>query len=65
MTDIFHHRGNYGERYDVNNNIALGHRSLSMIDIEGGIQPMYNDDKNIIIVYNEEIYNYVLIYINI
>ena len=38
--------------------IQLGHCRLSIIDIEGGNQPMYSQDKNIVIVFNGEIYNF-------
>ncbi len=41
------------------NNLGLGMRRLSIIDIEKGQQPMISDDKNIILVFNGEIYNYV------
>ena len=40
------------------NNIGLGHRRLSIIDVENGKQPMANDDNTIFITYNGEVYNY-------
>lgn len=58
MADRIAHRGPDAENYYVDNEIALGHRRLSIIDLESGIQPMYNEDKNLIIVFNGEIYNY-------
>ncbi len=58
MSDRLAHRGPDGEGFYVDKNIALGHRRLSIIDIEGGSQPIYNEDKNIVVVYNGEIYNY-------
>ena len=59
MTDCILHRGPDGEGYYVEKNVALGHRRLSIIDLSTGDQPMYSDDKNIVIVFNGEIYNYI------
>lgn len=39
-------------------NIGIGHRRLSIIDLEGGKQPIQNSEKNLIITYNGELYNY-------
>lgn len=58
MCDLIAHRGPDGEGYYVNQNIALGHRRLSIVDIKGGAQPMYNESKDICIVFNGEIYNF-------
>ena len=55
MTDKIKHRGPDGEGYYTDKNIALGHRRLSIIDVENGTQPMFNEDKNIVIVFNGEI----------
>lgn len=38
--------------------IAIGMRRLSIIDLEGGTQPIYNEDKSIVVVFNGEIYNH-------
>lgn len=59
MTDIIAHRGPDGEGFHVNENIALGHRRLSIIDLVTGDQPMYNEDKSVVLIFNGEIYNYV------
>jgi asparagine synthase (glutamine-hydrolysing) len=59
MTDIIKHRGPDGEGYYINGNIGLGHRRLSIIDLHTGDQPLYSDDKGIVIVFNGEIYNYL------
>lgn len=59
MTDRIKHRGPDGEGYYIDDEIALGHRRLSIIDLEAGAQPIYNEDKNKVIVFNGEIYNYV------
>ena len=58
MNDRIIHRGPNAEGFYVDETLALGHRRLSIIDINGGNQPIYNEDKSIIIVYNGEVYNY-------
>ena len=52
------HRGPDGEGYYMDDNIALGHKRLSIIDINLGSQPIYNEDKSKVIIFNGEIYNY-------
>lgn len=59
MADRIKHRGPDGEGYYIDEAVALGHRRLSIIDIATGAQPMYNEDKTKIIVFNGEIYNYI------
>ncbi len=59
MADTISHRGPDGDGYHVQNNIALGHRRLSIIDLKGGDQPIYNEDNSICIIFNGEIYNYI------
>ena len=59
MTDIIHHRGPDGSGFFIDKNIGLGHRRLSIIDLNTGDQPMYSEDKKIAIVFNGEIYNYI------
>lgn len=59
MTDKVIYRGPDGKGYFFKNNIAFGHRRLSVIDIDSGGQPMFNKDKSIVIVFNGEIYNYI------
>lgn len=58
MADKIIHRGpdDYGEYTD--DYIALGHRRLSIIDIGGGKQPIFNENNDMLIVYNGEIYNH-------
>ena len=58
MADAIKHRGPDGEGYYVDDTIALGHRRLSIIDLKGGEQPIYNEDKNLVIIFNGEIYNF-------
>ncbi|MBR1591909.1 MAG: asparagine synthase (glutamine-hydrolyzing) [Ruminococcus sp.] len=59
MMDRIKHRGPDAEGKYIDENIALGHRRLSIIDTgAGGNQPIFNEDGNIVIVFNGEIYNY-------
>jgi asparagine synthase (glutamine-hydrolysing) len=65
LTNRLAHRGPDGSGFwtgDTENGsyeIAFGHRRLSIIDIEGGAQPMASDDGRIVLVFNGEVYNYV------
>jgi asparagine synthase (glutamine-hydrolysing) len=59
MTDIIRHRGPDGEGCLVDGQVGLGHRRLSIIDVEGGAQPLGNEDGSLQIVFNGEIYNFV------
>lgn len=59
MNTAIAHRGPDGEGMFCAGNVALGHRRLSIIDLTPeGNQPMFNEDRSIVIVYNGEIYNY-------
>lgn len=58
MADIIKHRGPDSDGYYVGNDCALGFRRLSIIDLAGGDQPIYNEDNAKIITFNGEIYNY-------
>ncbi|WP_139652622.1 asparagine synthase (glutamine-hydrolyzing) [Raoultibacter phocaeensis] len=58
MGDRIKHRGPDGAGYYVDGEVALAHRRLSIIDLEGGSQPMYNEDGSMVLVFNGEIYNY-------
>ena len=53
------HRGPDGAGTHVAPGLALGMRRLSIIDLEGGGQPVWNEDRTIGIVFNGEIYNYI------
>ena len=59
MTSILFHRGPDGEGLHVDGPAGLGHRRLSIIDVGGGKQPIFNADRSQAIVFNGEIYNYV------
>lgn len=60
MTDRLAHRGPDGAGYyeHAGQMVNFGHRRLSIIDIEGGDQPMFDDDRSIAVIFNGEIYNH-------
>ena len=58
MCDVMRHRGPDDYGIYVDNNIGLGHRRLSIIDLSSGHQPMLDAGENYCIVFNGEIYNY-------
>lgn len=59
MSDAMRHRGPDGEGFYIHGQIGLGHRRLSIIDLEGGSQPITNEDDTLYIIFNGEIYNFV------
>ncbi len=58
MTDTIVHRGPDDEGIHVQGNVGLGMRRLSIIDLSGGHQPIYNEDRTVAVVFNGEIYNF-------
>ena len=58
MADLIEHRGPDSSGYYTNDNIALGFRRLSIIDLSEGSQPIYNEKEDKLIFFNGEIYNY-------
>ena len=58
MSKTIIHRGPDDEDYYEDKNIALAFRRLSFQDVKNGSQPMYNEDKSLVITYNGEIYNF-------
>lgn len=58
MMDAIIHRGPDSAGTHIDENISLGFRRLSIIDLDSGTQPMYNETGDIVIVFNGEIYNY-------
>ena len=58
MTESLAHRGPDDAGYFVEGQVGLGHRRLSIIDLSGGGQPIFNEDQSAAIVFNGEIYNY-------
>lgn len=61
MCDVISHRGPDDSGMFLENGIGLGHRRLSIIDIKSGHQPIHNEDESIWIVFNGEIYNYLVL----
>lgn len=59
MCDVIAHRGPDDEGFYVHDQIGLGHRRLSIIDLAKGKQPLCNEDKSVWVVFNGEIYNYL------
>lgn len=59
MMAILRHRGPDGEGRFVDGEVGLGHRRLSIIDVDGGGQPIGNEDRSLQIVFNGEIYNFI------
>ncbi len=58
MTEAVRHRGPDGQGQHIDGGFGLGHRRLSIIDLTGGAQPMSNEDGQVWVIYNGEIYNY-------
>lgn len=58
MMDRIAHRGPDGQGQFLEGPVALGQRRLSIIDLDGGKQPMYNEDGSLVVVFNGEIYNF-------
>lgn len=59
MLDRIIHRGPDGCGKFIDECVALGHRRLSIIDLNTGGQPMFNEDNSLVIIFNGEIYNYL------
>ncbi|MBF0447527.1 MAG: amidotransferase 1, exosortase A system-associated [Magnetococcales bacterium] len=58
MNNAIRHRGPDGDGLFAQAGIGLGHRRLSIIDLSGGGQPLFNEDGTVGVVFNGEIYNY-------
>lgn len=61
MVALLTHRGPDDEGIVYLNGAALGHRRLSIIDLDGGHQPMFNANKSVAVVFNGEIYNFPIL----
>ena len=58
MMDAIHHRGPDDEGMYINGQVDLGHKRLSIIDLNTGKQPVSNEDGKVQVVFNGEIYNF-------
>lgn len=58
MTEVITHRGPDSEGFFNDDFISMGFRRLSIIDVDDGHQPIYNEDKTLVLTFNGEIYNY-------
>jgi asparagine synthase (glutamine-hydrolysing) len=58
MNESQHHRGPDETGTHLSPGVGLGHKRLSIIDLATGQQPLYNEDRSVVVVYNGEIYNY-------
>ncbi len=59
MAATLAHRGPDDEGYFLDGQVGLGHRRLSIIDLGGGKQPIFNEDRSAVIIFNGEIYNFL------
>ena len=59
MSDRIIHRGPDSDGYYVVKSVAMGFRRLSIIDLKGGNQPIYNENESIVVMFNGEIYNFM------
>ncbi|MFM2399144.1 MAG: hypothetical protein RL341_1301, partial [Pseudomonadota bacterium] len=59
MIAMLHHRGPDGTGLLCQGPIGLAHARLAIIDVAGGDQPIFNEDRSIAVVFNGEIFNYI------
>lgn len=62
MTDAIAHRGPDADGFFLEDGVGLGHRRLSIVDLEGGRQPMADESGDVVVVFNGEIYNHPELY---
>src|SRR5712691_8616559 len=58
MTGVLAHRGPDAEGYFVEGGLGLGFRRLRIVDLATGDQPLYNEDRSLVLMCNGEIFNY-------
>ncbi|HXG05456.1 MAG TPA: asparagine synthase (glutamine-hydrolyzing) [Candidatus Binatia bacterium] len=58
MTDVMRHRGPDADGFHLGAGVGFGHRRLSIVDVAGGDQPIYGEDRRTVVVLNGEIYNF-------
>ena len=61
MAELITHRGPDDSGYFIDKDIAMGFRRLSIIDLESGKQPIYNETNTLVVTFNGEIYNYKIL----
>jgi asparagine synthase (glutamine-hydrolysing) len=59
MADRLQHRGPDGQGFYIQGPLGLAHTRLSIIDLQGGEQPIHNEDRSIQVIFNGEIFNYI------
>jgi asparagine synthase (glutamine-hydrolysing) len=59
MVCTLHHRGPDEKGFHISRDIGLAQSRLSIIDLAGGKQPIYNEDKSVCVIFNGEIFNYI------
>jgi asparagine synthase (glutamine-hydrolysing) len=59
MNGLLGHRGPDGDGFHFSPGVGFGHRRLSIIDLEGGRQPLYNEDGSVVVTFNGEIFNFM------
>jgi asparagine synthase (glutamine-hydrolysing) len=58
MNGALSHRGPDGDGFHFEPGVGFGHRRLSIIDLEGGKQPLFNEDGTVVVTFNGEIFNF-------
>ena len=58
MTELITHRGPDSDGFYRDDKINMGFRRMSIIDLQAGDQPVYNEDRTLVLNFNGEIYNY-------
>ena len=58
MTDVIAHRGPDADGFHVEAGVGLGHRRLSIIDVSGGDNPLYDERRRVALIFNGEIYDH-------
>ena len=62
MNGTMVHRGPDGDGFHFEPGVGFGHRRLSIIDLDGGRQPMFNEDESVVVTFNGEIYDFAALF---